>query len=172
MPNPICPPCTTYLKELDLCMQTKPVSNKSYNEFLVQENKTLPSRRRGLDPRAPVTYVSYNAARKYCQSQGMRLPTRYEYVFAFYKSLFSRIESGHSFLAPHEYVEHSELGNWIAGRCSRSSSGKYDYQFYSRYSPSIQSGITTFRCAVEPETYWAKQISKLVEGLLKFFGGE
>ncbi|MCK5601446.1 SUMF1/EgtB/PvdO family nonheme iron enzyme [Candidatus Pacearchaeota archaeon] len=168
MPNPVCPTGTTYVPGgrfrggtkviKGVCIDTKPVSNNSYNEFLMRTNRTLPSyrlqsSRRGLEPLALVRNVSYKDAREYCQSRGMRLPTEKEWQAAFMisgqllsmgmKDLLGKI--------PPEYIE--------SGRSSKSASitgvplgQKFLFNFSSGWPASYLREPTRFRCAVEPKT--------------------
>ncbi|MCK5601447.1 SUMF1/EgtB/PvdO family nonheme iron enzyme [Candidatus Pacearchaeota archaeon] len=170
MPNPICPTGTTYVPPWGerayvkgMCIDTKPVSNKSYNAFLERKNKTLSSYRRAKKPLAPVADVSYNDARKYCQSRGMRLLTHLEWIRAF-------VKSGHSLFGMKgeggrtrcEYVKDGARGNWIIGHSSGQSGG---FQ-YGSGPPLVGRRPTVFRCAVEPKTYWKNLIIGLAVGLL------
>ena len=186
MPNPICPTGTTYVPEgrfkggtkvKGMCIDTKPVLHKSYYKSLfsgspVRKNKSVSLTRRGL---TPVIYVSFNDAKKYCQSRGMRLPTHEEWVWAFMKSRHSLsmgMKSRSGKTLP-EFIECRYIGPFrfasIVGSPPIDSRGCYFYLNYWNPSPfGLKRMVpTTFRCAVEPSTFWKNWIiGLLVDPLL------
>ncbi len=174
MTKPVCPTGTIYLPEArfkdgrkvkGVCIDTKPVSNKSYDEFLVRTDKTLLLYRGGLEPRAPAVNVSYNGARKYCQSIGMRLPTRDEWKWAFFKSGHSLgMKSGwRGTLREFYETGKPSWAAWIYHSGSFFESGESEG---SASDSSFETKTNTFRCAVDPKTYWKNWIVGLGVGLL------